>query len=183
MSAVRALLVDEPIILSPDIFLLKSCSAFHCSCIINSLTKKTRHATLLEVAFKPRTRSRKLQLFPFMMTKFTLLSTILFLVPFATCHFELKYPPSRAGDDSEKQGTFPCGGYDTVKDRTQFPLSDGSIQLELGHDRSLVQVLLALGNEPGDNFNIVWKPIVQQEGPGEFCLQDLVSTLLLSFFP
>lgn len=107
------------------------------------------------------------------MTKFTLLSTILFLVPFATCHFELKYPPSRAGDDSEKQGTFPCGGYDTVKDRTQFPLSDGSIQLELGHDRSLVQVLLALGNEPGDSFNIVWKPIVQQEGPGEFCLQDL----------
>jgi nascent polypeptide-associated complex subunit beta len=116
------------------------------------------------------------------MTKFTLLSTILFLVPFATCHFELKYPPSRAGDDSEKQGTFPCGGYDTVKDRTQFPLSDGSIQLELGHDRSLVQVLLALGNEPGDSFNIVWKPIVQQEGPGEFCLQDLVPSLLLSFF-
>lgn len=115
--------------------------------------------------------------------KSILLSTILFLVPLATCHFKLEHPPSRAGDDDEKQATFPCGGFDTPsKERTQFPLTGGSVQLELGHDRSLVQVLLALGNDPGDSFNLVWKPTVQEEGPGEFCFPDLVPFLFLSFF-
>lgn len=115
------------------------------------------------------------------MTKFALLSAVLFFVPFATCHFQLQHPPSRAGEDDEKQGTFPCGGFDTAKDRTQFPLTGGSIQLELTHDRSLVEVLLAVGNDPGDSFNIVWKPIFQEEGLGAFCLQDLVPLTLFPF--
>lgn len=115
-----------------------------------------------------------------MMTKFTLLSSILFFIPLATCHFQLQNPPSRAGKDDEKQATFPCGGYDTIKGRTQFPLTGGSIQLELGHDESLVEVLIALGNNPGSSFNYVWQPILQEEGPGPFCLQNLV--LLLLFF-
>lgn len=117
-----------------------------------------------------------------MMTKFTLLSSILFFVPLATCHFQLQHPPSRAGEDDEKQATFPCGGYDTVKSRTQFPLTGGSVQLELGHDESLLEVLLAVGNDPGDSFNIVWQPILQEEGPGPFCLQNLVWLLVCSFW-
>lgn len=114
------------------------------------------------------------------MTKFALLSSILFFIPLTTCHFQLQHPPSRAGQDDEKQATFPCGGFDTIKGRTQFPLTGGSVQLELEHDESLIEVLLAVGNNPGDSFNIVWKPIVQEEGPGAFCLQDLV---LLFLFP
>ena len=116
------------------------------------------------------------------MTKLALLSAILFFVSFATCHFQLQHPPSRAGEDEEKQRTFPCGGFDTVKGRTQFPLTGGSIHLEMGHDRRLVEVLLALGNDPGDSFNIVWKPIIQEEGTGEFCLQNLVPMNQSSFF-
>lgn len=116
------------------------------------------------------------------MTKFTLLSSILLFIPLATCHFTLQHPPSRAGEDEDKQATFPCGGYDTIKSRTQFPLTGGSVQLELGHDESLVEVLLAVGNDPGDSFNIVWQPILQEEGLGLFCLQNLVRLLLYFFF-
>ena len=116
------------------------------------------------------------------MTKFTLLSSILFFIPLATCHFQLQHPPSRAGEDEEKEATFPCGGYDTIKSRTQFPLTGGSVQLELGHDESLVEVLLAVGNDPKDSFNIIWQPILQEEGLGLFCLQNLVSLILVFLF-
>lgn len=120
------------------------------------------------------------------MTKFTLLPSLLFLLPLATCHFQLQQPPSRAGEDDEKQATFPCGGYDDIKARTPFPLTGGSIQLQLGHDESLIEVLLGLGNNPGDGFNIVWQPIVSEEGLGPFCFQNLVGTyrssLCFSFF-
>ena len=109
------------------------------------------------------------------MTNFALLSPILLLIPLVTGHFQLQHPPSRAGEDDEKQATFPCGGYDTVKDRTDFPLTDGSVQLKLGHDKSLIEVLLAVGNDPGDSFNLVWKPTVSEEGLGEFCFEDLVA--------
>lgn len=96
----------------------------------------------------------------------------LFLIPLASAHFKLDYPTSR-GADSKNQRTFPCGGHPPTTNRTEWPVAGGPIHLTLGHDRSLVQVLLALGNDAGDNFNIVLAPTIQEEGPGKFCMTNV----------
>lgn len=89
-------------------------------------------------------------------------------------HFTLQYPAARGFDD-EKLVTFPCGGQDTVsKERTKWPLAGGPIQLNMEHDESVVQVLLAVGNDPGDAFNTILLPTIQQQGLGDFCLGDVV---------
>ena len=93
---------------------------------------------------------------------------------FSTAHFKLISPPAR-GFDEDKLGTFPCGGQDEVSsNRSTFPLSGGTIQLEMEHDRSAVQVLLGLGKDVGDNFNITLKPIFLEQGIGDFCIGDVV---------
>jgi hypothetical protein len=43
----------------------------------------------------------------------------------------------------------------------------------MGHDRSVVQMLLALGSNPGDNFNITLEQTFQQQGEGDFCLPTI----------
>ena len=98
-------------------------------------------------------------------------SLLISLLPLtALAHFSLVSPPGRDGDE-EAQGDFPCGGGKTVSPkRTQFPLTGGPIQLDLGHDESLVQVVLGLGNDPGTNYNITLLPTIQEQGPGDFCI-------------
>ena len=93
------------------------------------------------------------------------------LLPLTTlAHFSIQSPAAREGDEAG-QGDFPCGGGKTVSPkRTQYPLTGGPIQLDLGHDESLVQVLLGLGNDPGVNFNITLLPTIQEQGPGDFCI-------------
>ncbi|KAI9787889.1 MAG: hypothetical protein M1816_007375 [Peltula sp. TS41687] len=97
------------------------------------------------------------------------LSIGLLLVPLASAHFHFDYPTSR-GSDTTNQRTFPCGGYGVSSNRTEWPVAGGPIHLTLGHDRSKVQVLLALGTDPGEHFNITLLPTIQEEGPGKFCL-------------
>jgi len=85
-------------------------------------------------------------------------------------HFNLNYPPAR-GFDEDALVNFPCGGQDTVsKTRTQWPMTGGDIQLEMGHDQANVQVLLGLGNDPAPNFNITLRPIFTEQGLGDFCM-------------
>ncbi|KAJ9666687.1 hypothetical protein H2201_003091 [Coniosporium apollinis] len=104
-----------------------------------------------------------------MLTHLTLPAALLALLPLASAHFELTYPPARGFDDS-RAAEFPCGGFNTPSaTRTPWPLSGGPIQLEMGHTEARVQVLLALGDEPGSNFNIVLVPTVQERGPEDFC--------------
>jgi hypothetical protein len=43
----------------------------------------------------------------------------------------------------------------------------------MGHDRTVVQMLLALGSNPGDNFNITLEQTFQQQGEGDFCLPTI----------
>lgn len=92
------------------------------------------------------------------------------LLPLVSAHFELVYPVPR-GFDEDILGTFPCGGQNTVSsNRTSFPLSGAPIQLYMGHTEAHVEVLLALGNDPGSNFNITLVPTFQEEGPQNFCM-------------
>ena len=101
-----------------------------------------------------------------------ILLTLSLLSSIVSAHFSLDFPPAREADE-EQQGTFPCSGSTAPGSRTAWPLDGGSIQMTLGHSRSAVQVLLALGNDPGSNFNVVLVPTIQEEGLGEFCFSGV----------
>ncbi|KAL2820078.1 hypothetical protein BJX63DRAFT_337525 [Aspergillus granulosus] len=97
------------------------------------------------------------------------------LTPLTTAHFTLDYPPPR-GNNAEEMVTFPCGAFTTPSsNRTQISLSDPSfpIQLDLGHDQTAVEVLLAIGNNPGDNYNVTLHQTFRVEGLGGFCLPNI----------
>ena len=103
-----------------------------------------------------------------------LIVSLLSLLPLTFSHFTLDSPAAR-GFDEDKLGTFPCGGQDTVSEqRTPFPLNGGPIQLSMEHDESAVQVLLGMGNNPGDAFNTVLVRTIQERGIGQFCISDVV---------
>ncbi|KAL8732381.1 MAG: hypothetical protein Q9166_002779 [cf. Caloplaca sp. 2 TL-2023] len=95
------------------------------------------------------------------------------LASLVSAHFTLDFPPAREADE-EQSGTFPCGASTVSSSRTAWPLAGGSIQLTLGHDHSAIQVLVALGNDPGSNFNAVLVPTIQEEGLGKFCLSNVM---------
>ncbi len=119
---------------------------------------------------------------------------LLLLAPLASAHFDLKYPLPR-GTDHAKSTEGPCGGLtshaepasqkvkrhngeDHSKDgsikRTEWPLDGGQVELRMGHDRAMVQVVLGLGNNPGaSDFNIVLVPTVEEQGTGSFCLPEV----------
>ncbi|KAL8763155.1 MAG: hypothetical protein Q9184_000958 [Pyrenodesmia sp. 2 TL-2023] len=98
---------------------------------------------------------------------------IAFLASVSSAHFTLDFPPARSSND-DSQSTFPCGGHNSIaSERTPFPLSGGPIQMTMGHDRSAVQVLIALGNDATEAFNTVLVPTTQEEGIGQFCLSNV----------
>lgn len=100
--------------------------------------------------------------------KFPLLS--LALAPLAAAHFQLQYPTSR-GFDEDTMPEFPCGGMSQSSNRTQLPISGSfPVALKMGHSQTAVEVLLALGSNPGDNYNITLVHTFQVTGLGAFCL-------------
>ncbi|KAJ9207690.1 hypothetical protein DTO027B5_3713 [Paecilomyces variotii] len=105
--------------------------------------------------------------------KFSLLS-LAAIVPLAAAHFKLEYPPSR-GFDEDKMPEFPCGGFPQSSNRTKLSLSADSIPvaLILGHSQTAAEVLLALGNDPGDNYNITLAHTFGITGLGAFCLPSV----------
>ncbi|KAI9657466.1 MAG: hypothetical protein M1821_003148 [Bathelium mastoideum] len=99
----------------------------------------------------------------------SLRSILLTLLPLASAHFNLNYPPAR-GFNEDTLSTFPCGGQNTVSSkRTTWPVG-GPIQLDMGHTSTNVQVLIAMGNDPGDAFNTILVPTFHENGPQNFCL-------------
>lgn len=55
------------------------------------------------------------------------------LAPFASAHFKLNYPAAR-GFVEDNLPQFPCGSFDTPSsNRTVWPVSDGSISLQMGY--------------------------------------------------
>jgi hypothetical protein len=95
---------------------------------------------------------------------------LLALVPSAFAHFQVTWPPSRGfSEDNIIDG--PCGGFDKVGPRTPFSLvGQTPIQLNMEHTEVKGLVTLALGNDPGNNYNIVLKPTFQENGPDNFCI-------------
>lgn len=101
-----------------------------------------------------------------------LLLSLLPLTSFA--HFHLVYPPTR-GFSEDTIVDFPCGGFDKIQDkRTPWPLTGNvPIQLSMEHTSVKGEVLMALGNDPGVNYNIVLKKVFQETGPENFCIGDV----------
>lgn len=105
-------------------------------------------------------------------TTLTMKSSLLTLAlaPLATAHFLLQYPTSR-GFDEDTMPEFPCGGMSQSSNRTQLPISGSfPVALKMGHSQTAVEVLLALGSNPGNNYNITLVKTFQVTGLGEFCL-------------
>ncbi|KAK2803681.1 hypothetical protein FQN50_006897 [Emmonsiellopsis sp. PD_5] len=94
----------------------------------------------------------------------------------AAAHFDLTTPKSR-GSNHDSQSEFPCGGASPSK-RTSLSLDDPqlSIAVKMGHDQNAVQVLLALGTDPGTNFNITLLDTFRQAGLGDFCFPPIKLT-------
>ncbi|KAF2131057.1 hypothetical protein P153DRAFT_365664 [Dothidotthia symphoricarpi CBS 119687] len=96
--------------------------------------------------------------------------TTLSLLPLALAHFTLEWPEARGFSD-DTSTTFPCGGFNTVSsNRTNFPTSGGPIQLDMEHTQTNLAVYLALGDNPGGNFNTILLPQLSQQGLGDFCM-------------
>ena len=95
------------------------------------------------------------------------------LTSLTTAHFNLNFPAAR-GFDEDKLGTFPCGGQDTVSStRTPYPLTGGQIALSMGHIDANVEVLIAIGNDPGSAFNTILRPTFKEQGLGAFCMTGI----------
>ncbi|KAF9545117.1 hypothetical protein EC957_011272 [Mortierella hygrophila] len=77
------------------------------------------------------------------------LATMLLCSSAAMAHYTLDYPPSRGFSDDDEP-IAPCGGtaYNAAGNRTQFPLTNGFVQISSFHPSASVQVNIAYGNNP-----------------------------------
>ncbi|ORZ22250.1 hypothetical protein BCR42DRAFT_447575 [Absidia repens] len=89
-------------------------------------------------------------------------------------HYQLTYPPSRGFDES-REVTAPCGGFNTVsKNRTDFPLKNGFLEINSEHIKYTYKVFAVIGNNPntaefGSDSNVIGQGQVNY--PSESCLQ------------
>lgn len=107
------------------------------------------------------------------------LALLLQLSQLVSAHFVINYPGSR-GFNEDKHSEWPCGGFNEVSsNRSEFPLHGGPIQIHSTHTQQLLEVLIAVGNDPGRNFNTVVVPTFMETGPGDVCFGniELPSTL------
>lgn len=100
---------------------------------------------------------------------------LLALASTASAHFRLLQPIWR-GDSftaPASQWVYPCANINATTDaanRTQWPLTGGSVVFNGSHPWATTYVNLALGSS-GVNFNITLVPGFNQTGPGVFCFK------------
>ncbi|KAK3392784.1 hypothetical protein B0H63DRAFT_388288 [Podospora didyma] len=94
-------------------------------------------------------------------------------------HFGIEYPKWRADTLSSStnfsQWDYPCAGAPTLPDneRTPWPLTGGSVKLDLHHKWTYVFINLGLG-ENVTNFNYTLTPgLWNSTGNGTLCVQQL----------
>lgn len=107
----------------------------------------------------------------------TTTTTALLTLPLlTTAHFTLRFPTQRGAADTESSEIAPCGGLPVSSTRTSVSLTSFPLALEMGHDESVVQVLLSLSSNPEseDAFNVTLERTFGQTGLGDFCLPDVM---------
>ncbi|KAL1596844.1 hypothetical protein SLS59_007585 [Nothophoma quercina] len=94
----------------------------------------------------------------------------------AAAHYKLLEPAWR-GDSFEgeaSQWIFPCANVNETSDianRTQWPLTGGSVKINGSHSSALTYVNIGLGTNV-TNFNISLVENLNQTGAGVFCLKE-----------
>ncbi|KAB5578871.1 hypothetical protein GE09DRAFT_562859 [Coniochaeta sp. 2T2.1] len=108
-----------------------------------------------------------------------MLSTLLLLTTasLATAHFGIEYPEWRANtltNDSYNQYVWPCAGVPgSSGNRTDWPLTGGSLKLELHHAWTYIFVNLGLGpNVTNFNYTLT-EPFWNSTGNGTLCVPAL----------
>ncbi|KAL7620861.1 hypothetical protein AAE478_009859 [Parahypoxylon ruwenzoriense] len=94
-----------------------------------------------------------------------------------SAHFMIKYPPWRADtleNSDYDQWVYPCGGVPAgVGNRTDWPLTGGSVKLHLFHPWTYLYINLGFGNGTTD-FNVSLTPnLMNVTGSGNFCIPEL----------
>lgn len=103
----------------------------------------------------------------------------------ALAHFSLEYPPWRADslsgtNETISQWAYPCANIQPMQNasqsRTPWPLTGGSLKLDLHHPWSYLFVNLGFGAEV-TNFNVSLNPdggaLLNETGNGTFCWNKL----------
>ncbi|KAK4151619.1 hypothetical protein C8A00DRAFT_35712 [Chaetomidium leptoderma] len=100
----------------------------------------------------------------------------------ADAHFGIEYPPMRANtlgsskNTTYSQWTNPCAGVPgnlTTRPQTPWPLTGGSIKLDMHHPWSYVFINLGLGPDVS-NFNYtLTNPFWNETGNGTLCVPQL----------
>jgi hypothetical protein len=100
---------------------------------------------------------------------------LLVFTALADARFTIEYPGTRGLNDT-KQTTWPCGSFNDafISSRSAFPIAGGPVQISTTTGESLLQVVMALGSEPGLNFNITVVPTFYQFGTGDYCIGSAV---------
>ncbi|KAI8961283.1 hypothetical protein F5Y11DRAFT_232484 [Daldinia sp. FL1419] len=107
-----------------------------------------------------------------------LITFVLALAHEASAHFKITYPAWRADTFNEarnySQWIYPCGGVpDGVANRTEWPITDGAVQLTLHHPWTYLFINVGLGSAVTD-FNMSFTPdLTNVTGQGQFCLPSL----------
>jgi hypothetical protein len=145
--------------------------------IINNKLRRARYSTSLQLSelWSPPRFFSLCSLNPINHTPKMLSTTILAvsLLPVSFAHFTLNWPKAR-GSGEDTAGDFPCGGYNDVQQqRTDFPISGGPLQLNMGHEQTNVAVYMAVGSNPGTGFSVVMRPQFQVTGLGNFCIGQI----------
>lgn len=102
------------------------------------------------------------------------LLSLVSVAPLVAAHFKLDYPKAR-GENEDLMTTFLCGSLSQSSERPKVSISDGSfpVVVTMGHMQTAFEVLLSLGNDPGDNFNITLMPTFGAKGLGSLCLPQV----------
>jgi len=107
------------------------------------------------------------------------------LASIAAAHFTLDYPPTR-GFDEDNEPKAICGGFDTIKNRTSFPLSGGQLQITSHHTKASVFAEISFNSNPNsftqfntssDGKNYPFLIPVNQIAEGPACWNLNVSSL------
>ncbi|KAG0333242.1 hypothetical protein BG004_000918 [Podila humilis] len=77
----------------------------------------------------------------------TAASLVLLCSSTVLAHFTLDYPKSRGFNDALEPNA-PCGGFDEIKNRTDFPISKGFFTINSHHATAKVKVNVVTGNSP-----------------------------------
>ncbi|RUS27429.1 hypothetical protein BC938DRAFT_483263 [Jimgerdemannia flammicorona] len=64
-----------------------------------------------------------------------------------SAHFILTYPVSRGFDD-DMEPTSPCGSFNTLQNRTLFPISSGFVEINSGHVKATLQINIIFSSNP-----------------------------------